>query len=84
MSDDGARLAFAADDPPRKVRVSLPMYDVTSESVVVDPAKGYRLSFEFEPNELGKVDFRAAPVEISDGELLLRRHDRLLRFRKVE
>jgi hypothetical protein len=84
LGEDGARLNFPAADPPLKVRLLLPMFDVTGETMVVDPVKGYWLSFVFEPNELGKVDFRATPLEISDDELLLKRHDRLLRFRKAE
>jgi hypothetical protein len=71
-------------DPPRKVRVSLPIFDVVGEEATLGRSKGHRLSFAFEPNELGKVAFDATPLQVSDGELLLTRHDRLLRFRKVE
>jgi hypothetical protein len=71
-------------DPPRTVRLALPMFGVVGETVPLDPSKGYRLSFRFEPNELGKVDFQATPLQVANGGLLLTRHDRRLRFRRVE
>lgn len=54
---------------------------------VAEPHKlapgGHRLVFRFEPNDLGIADFRAEKLAIDGAELLLRRHDRDLRFRKT-
>jgi hypothetical protein len=70
-------------DPPVRAAVALPMFELASEPVVIDPAKGYWLQFRFEPNDLGKVDFRATPLTIEGGDLLLDRHDRHIRFRRT-
>ncbi len=42
---------------------------------------GHKLVFRFEPNDLGIADFRTERLTIDGTELLLRRHDRDLRFR---
>ncbi len=45
-------------------------------------AGAWGISPGFEPNDLGKVDFRATPLRIEDGDLVIERHDRLIRFHK--
>lgn len=42
---------------------------------------GHRIVFRFEPNDLGIADFRSEKLIIDGKDLLLRRHDRDLRFR---
>src|SRR3546814_19375532 len=80
MSEEGLSLPFEAGDPPVKVAVILPMFDVSSDVVGIDAAKGYALRFRFAPNDLGKVDFRATPLRIEAGDLLIERPDRLIHF----
>jgi hypothetical protein len=70
-------------DPPIKAAVALQMYGLQSDPVAIDPAKGYALQFRFEPNDLGKVDFKATVLTIDKGDLLLDRHGRHIRFRRV-
>ena len=83
LTDEGATLSFEASDPPVRVRLLLPVFALRGDFVPIDPAKGYWLAFRFEPNDLGKVDFRATPLRIDHGDLLLVRHDREIRFRRV-
>jgi hypothetical protein len=59
------------------------MYGLHSDPVTIDPAKGYALRFGFEPNDLGKVDFRATALTIDHGDLLLDRFDRHIRFHRT-
>ena len=42
---------------------------------------GHVVKVRFEPNELGKVAFAGTRLRREGAELLLERHDRLLRFR---
>ncbi|QAY78341.1 hypothetical protein [Sphingosinicella sp. BN140058] len=84
MSGAGVRVRFATQDPPRIVRLVLAMFDLVGAPVALDSVKGSRLTFRFEPNDLGRVAFDDTSLEQDDGALLLRRHDRVLRFRRVE
>jgi hypothetical protein len=44
---------------------------VEGEPVRLDPGSGYSLRFRFDPNDIGKVDFRGEPLRIVDGDLML-------------
>jgi hypothetical protein len=83
LRDDGPR-SWPIDkaDPPIKAMVVLQMFGLHSDPVALDPAKGYSLLFHFEPNDLGKVDFEATPLTIENGDLLLDRFDRHIRFHR--
>lgn len=83
LTDEGATIPFDSGDPPMRVRILLPLFAMRGDVVPIDPAKGYWLAFRFEPNDLGKVNFRATPLRIDKGDLLLIRHDREIRFRRV-
>lgn len=79
-------IPFEADNPPVSVQISLPMFDLQSPATALPrlPAgQGHALRFLFEPNDLGKVAFASTPLQIDNGDLLLERHDRLIRFRRV-
>lgn len=83
---ENGRLSLPVDpaDPPHSVRVFLPMFELASDPVPVDPSKGYALSFRFEPNDIGKADFRETALTIDKGDLVFDRFGRTIRFRKVE
>jgi len=70
----GARIAELVPSIPAVLQVAEP-HKLT--------AGGHKLLFRFEPNDLGIADFRAERLTIQGAELLLRRHDRDLRFRKT-
>jgi hypothetical protein len=82
LTDDGLTVPFAAGDPPEKVQLFLPMFEQKSDVVTIDPAKGYWLSFRFEPNDLGKADFRGEALAVDKGDLLLLRFGRTIRFHR--
>lgn len=83
LAEDGLSWRFAGGDAPTGVRLSLQMFDVVSEAVRLDRTSGYAVRFRFEPNDIGKVNFQATPLQIANGELLLDRHGRTIRFRKT-
>jgi hypothetical protein len=82
LTDDGLSLPFRADDPPTKLLLLLQIYELKSEVVTIDPAKGYWLSFRFEPHDLGKVDLSATPLTLDKGDLVLERLGRTIRFHR--
>jgi len=84
MSEDGLSLPAPAGRRVEEVQLALPMLNLTSEAFRVDNAKGVHLTFRFEPNDLGQVAFKNTPLAIDDGDLLLARHDREIRFRRAE
>jgi hypothetical protein len=83
LSEEGLSLPFGRAVPPTAVRLVLQIFRVASEPVRLDPSSGYAVQFRFEPNDIGKVDFRAEPLRMVNGELVLDRHGRTLRFRRT-
>jgi hypothetical protein len=83
LSEEGLSLPFGRADPPTTVRLALQIFRVASEPVELNPSSGYAVQFRFEPNDIGKVDFRAEALRIVNGDLLLDRHGRTLRFRRT-
>ena len=59
------------------------MFDIMSQQVRLDPGAGYSLRFRFEPNDIGKVAFQATPLAIVNGDLVLDRHGRTIRFKRT-
>ena len=82
LREEGLFMPFSRADPPTVVRLVLQIFRVASEPVKLDPSSGYAVQFRFEPNDIGKVDFRAEPLRIVNGDLVLDRHGRTLRFRR--
>lgn len=81
LSEEGLSFAVDPADPPVSLQLILPIAMLESEVVQLDGAKGWRIDFRFEPNELGKVDLTDTPLGIEDGALILERYDRRVRFR---
>ncbi|HEY1299221.1 MAG TPA: hypothetical protein VGF07_01915 [Stellaceae bacterium] len=83
LSDEGLLLPFARGDVPASLRMLLPVFSVLGEPVKLDRISGYSVRFRFDPNDLGKVDFRAEPLRILNGDLMLDRHGRSIRFKRA-
>jgi len=81
--EDETVLPIPAGAVPTRIMVVLAMYELHGDWIAIDPAKGVRFHFRFEPNDLGKVDFRGTALKIEGGELLLDRYGRTVRFRRV-
>jgi hypothetical protein len=79
---EAIELPVEAARPPRALLLAVPVFDVESDPFPIDAAKGYGFTFRFEPNGLGKADFRQTALEVEDGALVMPRFDRKLRFRK--
>lgn len=81
--EDETVIPIPARAVPTRMMVVLSMFELHGDWVAIDPAKGGRFHFRFEPNDLGKVDFRGTALKIEGGELLLDRYGRTVRFRRV-
>ncbi|MCK9540935.1 MAG: hypothetical protein M0R03_02770 [Novosphingobium sp.] len=64
---------------PESVRVTLPVFDVTSDPLPV--GAGREIVVRFDPNELGKVAFAATPLVRGESGLTFERHGRDITFR---
>ena len=84
LSAEGLTLPLKSDQVLKSVRIVLPMFEIASDPVVVDPSKGLKLSFRFEPNDLGHVGFQGTLLESKAGELLLTRHGVEIHFRHID
>jgi hypothetical protein len=81
LGEDGLSLPFTGDNVPTSVRMLVPVFSVIGEPLKLDPSSGYSVRIRFEPNDLGKVNFQATPLKILNGDLLLDRHGRTIRFK---
>ena len=82
LTEDGLSSPFTRDNVPSSIRMLFPVFQVVGDPVRLDPSSGYAVRFRFEPNDLGKVAFQATPLKIVNGELLLDRHGRTIRFKR--
>jgi len=81
LSADGLSLPFEAGQRPARIRIMLPVFELVGDPVQIDPAMGLRFRFRFEPNDLGRVEFKGAALTLDKGELILMRHGVALHFR---
>ena len=63
-------------------QVALAMFDLVGEPVSPDASRGLSFHFRFEPNDLGHVAFRGERLANENGQLILKRFDRTIRFRR--
>ncbi len=82
LSDEGLVVPVEKDRTPANVRFRLGVFDLVSPPIAIDPARGLALRFRFEPNDLGRVDFRGIVLPIENGALWLDRFGRTIRFRR--
>ena len=81
---DGLSWPFAAGAPPTSVRLRLDVFEIVSEPLPLAASSGFLIHYNFEPNDIGKVAFNATPLAVVNGELLLERHGRTLKFRRAK
>lgn len=82
FDEDGLVLELGAGDRVVSVTLLLSVLSLESEAIAVKSGEGSELHVRFDPNDLGKVAFAATPLRIDRDDLLLERHERLIRFRR--
>ena len=65
-----------------RLRILLPVFEIASDPIAVDPAKGLSVRFRFDPNDLGRVRFTGTPLAIDEDQLILVRHGIELHFQR--
>lgn len=60
----------------------MPVFPIPPVAYKLSPG-GHRIVFRFDMNDFGIAGFADEPLAIENGELLMRRHDRLIRFRRI-
>jgi hypothetical protein len=74
---------LAPEERPVSVTLLLSALDLESEAFAVDGG-GHELHIRFDANDLGKVAFDHTPLRFDREDLLLERHDRVIRFRRSD
>lgn len=82
FAEDGLTLALKPDDKLVSATLLLSVLDLESEAYALTIAGGSELQVRFDANDLGSVAFARTPLKIDRDDLLLERHDRLIRFRR--
>lgn len=77
---DGLTWPYPSAGAPTAVRLIEPVHEIASEPVKLDA--GADIKFHFEPNDLGKADFRGTPLQVVGGVLELNRFGLILKFRR--
>jgi hypothetical protein len=83
-ADEAGRVTL---DPAWQVTGITPAVPVSQEVPVmhaIAPGSGHRLQFRFEPNDLGRVDFRRTALKRDGKTLVLERWGRTIRFAPME
>lgn len=83
LSDKETVIPFVDGAAPTRVMLVFSMLEIHGDWIAIDPAKGYRLHFRFEPNDLGMVDFHGTGLRNEGGALLLDRYGRTIHFRRT-
>ncbi len=83
LNDRQEPLAFDPREKPVSVALTLPIFGLRSETVDLSGAAGSVVRFRFEPNALGTVAFSKTALRKDHGALILMRHDRTIRFRRL-
>jgi hypothetical protein len=81
---DGETLTLGKRDAvsaPTAITVMLPLFDVSSGALPIEKG-GRDMIVRFDPNDLGRVPFAAAPMSRGEGDLRLERHGREIVFRQ--
>ncbi|MBS0505430.1 MAG: hypothetical protein JSS55_16865 [Proteobacteria bacterium] len=82
-ADEDGVVTLPPGPPPAAIVPDLPVFDTPIVPYSLKGA-GRALVFHFAPNDLGIADFRDEPLAVENGELLLRRYDTAIRFRKAQ
>jgi len=62
------------------IRPLVPIYENVGTEVKLTPDKGHRLSFRFEPNEIGRPAFHDEPLSLNSQGLEFARFETMIRF----
>jgi hypothetical protein len=74
VGDDG-QVPLPRKQMPKFIIPQIPVYPVISKPIPITGAAGHLITIRFEPNDIGKADFRAEKLTIENGVLVMTRPD---------
>ncbi len=80
----GARVRLRPGSTITRLRLGLPAFGIDWQAFPVDMTKGNVLRFLLTPNDFGKRDFRAEPLAVAPGALLMTMGGRPVRYERME
>jgi hypothetical protein len=85
IGDDGS-VPFPGNRRPTAIVPEIPVYPVTNKPIPLTGTGGHRLVLRFEPNDIGKADFRGQRLGVENGVLVMPRRDLglMLRFKRQQ
>lgn len=81
FEDGPLHIPMKAGKAPSEMAIALPVYQVASQPYALSPGRR-TMHFRFVPNDLGKVAFNHYRLAWDGQAFVLKRFDRVLRFRK--
>ena len=81
---DGYTVPLPTNRRITSIRLGIAVYDLASDPFAVDTAKANVVTFSFQPNDIGKVDFKAMPLVIEDDALVMTRNGTRMRYVRVD
>jgi hypothetical protein len=80
-ADENGRVPIAPGKVVETIVPDLPVYSAPYRPFPMKPG-GHRLVFHFEANDVGKADFKAEPLAIVGDDLVLKRYQREIDFKR--
>jgi hypothetical protein len=74
VGDDG-KVPLPQNKMPKFIIPEIPVYPILNKPIPVNGIAGHLITMRFEPNDIGKADFRALKLDIKDGVLRMARPD---------
>jgi len=74
IANDG-RVPFPGNRRPTAIIPEIPVYPILNKPIPLTGTGGHSMVLRFEPNDIGKADFRAQRLSIEDGTLVMPRRD---------
>lgn len=85
IAADG-RVPFPGNRRPTAIIPEIPVYPITNKPIPLTGTGGHRMVMRFEPNDIGKADFRSQRLKIESGVLVMPRRDLqlILQFKRAD
>lgn len=80
-ADEDGRVPIDPGKVVETIVPDLPVYTIPYAPFAMKPG-GHRLVFHFEANDVGKADFKSQPVAIEGEDLVMKRYDRVIHFKR--
>ena len=82
LKEEGLTLSLGPSEQPVSLTLLLSVLSLESEAFKLSAGSGSEVRVRFDPNDLGKVAFDRTALRFDQEDLLLERHERLIRFRR--